>query len=337
MFRVIDGYISRQLKRLIEREGGSAGSMKVKNGCVEMADVLFSPDALEEQINREVGAHLPITLEMVHVQHLKISLPWNDWANGFVEVSVSDISVVAVPCDYTTVSAEHLRDIKEERVRKRMRDLLLEALGGGGSGEPADSQPSAASSAGAPPPPKPSSQKKDRALRMVLGRLRPRIQITNVHVRFEELDPTDEAAACAVGLVIGSLRLHQADGSQKLSDIGSLHFECSGTGAYVHTATSGARSVLAPGHRRSFNPTTKPAPRLQRSSSNAHKAEALAQTARGMNALFEELRGKSTGAGDGGGSDGGNGGGSGSGNGGGDDGGASGNGASGNGAAAARL
>ena len=54
--------------------------------------------------------------------------------------------------------------------------------------------------------------------------------------------------------MLGKLTVQRADGSHKLSDIGSLQLEVANLGAYVHTKAAGAKSVRASGHRRSYLP-----------------------------------------------------------------------------------
>ena len=138
MFRVVDALISRQLKRLITKEGGSCASMKVANGSVELRDVLFSCPALEETLERDLGAQLPVHLDMVYCRSLSVLLPWakkDGVKDGLFEVSVEDCSIVLRRCNFADVSAEHLREIKEERIRAQMKGLLDEAAGGEAAAE----------------------------------------------------------------------------------------------------------------------------------------------------------------------------------------------------------
>jgi hypothetical protein len=69
--RVLDALISRQLKKLIEAEGGGVKSMRNANGVIELDDVMFSPDAIEQMIEHETGESLAVSFEMLHVRMLK--------------------------------------------------------------------------------------------------------------------------------------------------------------------------------------------------------------------------------------------------------------------------
>ena len=133
---------------------------------------------------------------MVACGHLKIALPWASSSKGVVEIAAQDIQVVVRRCDYLhEITAERLRDIKEERVRNRMAAILQQVFEGAGAARPASqaNTPSAAAAAKAG---------KDKArgrvlLRKLLGRIQPKVNISNLHLRYEEL--TDSRAPCAMG------------------------------------------------------------------------------------------------------------------------------------------
>ena len=260
MFRVVESIISRQLKRAIEGQGGGAKSMTVKNGRIEVVDFLFSPDALEETVERGSGSKLPVTFEMVHCGHLQVVLPWKDWPRGLIEISIKDVNILCRPCDYSTVMSEKLKKIKEERVRNIMKNLLLEAY----EGLTAESKDDSAKQS---QPPKGAAARKAMrdqnrlrwVLRKLLSTLTPKVSIENVHVRFEDLGHDDEPqlrSPCAVGLVIGAhSRRHRPHGLPScatwlygegwLSKAAHTHMHmctCAHTRAHTHTRARSART-----------------------------------------------------------------------------------------------
>lgn len=212
----LDAYLSRQLKRFIRKEGGSAESIKVSRGAVHLRDVSFSCEALTEMLCHEMGVHTPVSLESVHCRSVDVVIPLSQWRTRHLEVNIEGLSVVARRCDYSTVSCEQLRELKEERIQKAMRALLLERVLGA-------SEPTAEESA----PRKQSLA--DVVLRKVLGRIRPKVSISRVHLRYEGLH-TEALAPCAVGVVVGSLNLRLAEDSKKLSDVGSFDLTVANSG-----------------------------------------------------------------------------------------------------------
>ena len=173
------------------------------------------------------------------------------------QVHIDGLCVVVQRCDYTTVSTERLRTLKEERIKLRMREMLYEAMGQKPGQKPAGTSGAPNGSAGASVPPRKPGLL-DVLTRKVLSKLRPTVSISNVHVRFEELPGHAGCAApCVAGCTLGQLTLRQSAQSYKLSDIGSLDWDVAGVGVYVQTTHQ--RSVLAAGFRRSFRPN-QPSP-----------------------------------------------------------------------------
>ena len=223
MPRVLDALISRQLKKLIEAEGGGVKSMYSANGVIELVDVMFSPDAIEELLEHETGEKLPISFEMLHVRTLKIVTA--DVLQGSIEIVVEDASILCRRTDIEGNSAEKVQSIKEWHIRSWMRKLLLETVAEQpGDETPSSGQPSAAAQ---------RKQLKERSrqqwwLRSLLSRLQPRVLVKNIHVRYEELGHHGRTCRspvpCAVGFVLGELSLGQAPGSAKLSDVSSSGF-----------------------------------------------------------------------------------------------------------------
>ena len=223
MMSVLDGVIRRQLNDLI----GQAGDAKVvvKGGNVVIEDCHFDESALEEALFPPVDPQLPpMRLGTVHVKRLAITIPWNNFSKGFLDVEVDGLSVLLYRRQARDVTLEEVRLRKEACVAGLMAELLkaLTAMGDkkkrrssaegdgakgkDGGGADGNQQPGGEGAA------KQSLLDKmiASAARKILESFRPIIRLTNVHIRYEDLG-VNAVAPLALGVTVGRLFLQHPD------------------------------------------------------------------------------------------------------------------------------
>ena len=257
-----DGMIRRQLKAMIGEAGDA--NVSVSNGCVLIEDVHFDEAALEELIWPSTDPSLPpMKLGTLHVQKLAVSIPWGNFTKGFVEVELDGLSVNLARRPAAEATVQVLRSRKEACVAELMMGLVSTVSSMAGKSakkkkEAADSAKEGEQSSGGP-----LSFLGAGVQTMVLGLVRkvletfrPIIRISNVHIRYEDL-AADAAARLALGVTVGKLMLQHPDSPYSeidedpnmmpVKDVVDLEVAISGVGAYLHSGSMGATSVIGGG------------------------------------------------------------------------------------------
>ena len=167
-----DDVLAKRLKQYILAR--SESSVRIQKGYICLDDCHFSGPAIEDLFNCELGTVLPVEIALLHCKKLSISINPKLTGTGEVDVIADEISVVIRRRADTEVASQQLREMKEERVRAKMRELDGRTSEGGSSADP----PKRKSSGGIFQSLLAATV--DRVLRNMIGRLRPRLDISRV-------------------------------------------------------------------------------------------------------------------------------------------------------------
>ena len=268
----LDGLIRRQIRSVIGDVGDA--NVEVKGGNITINDVHFDESVLEDAIFPPVDPALPpARLSLVHVKKLAIKIPWGNFSKGFVDVELDGLSVNLVRRPTSDVTVEDLRARKEACVAELMKQLVEQLMAMAASnkknkknkgrdskaddGDDKKSDDDKGGGAGGGPPGFIKS-----AIRKVIEAFRPIVRITNVHIRYEDLeedavDLQERDAPLALGVTIGRLMLQHPDSPYSeidedlnmmpCKDVVPLEVNVDGLGVYMHTAAMGVESVIGGG------------------------------------------------------------------------------------------
>ena len=297
-------------------EAGDA-NVKVSGGCILIEDVHFDESAIEDLIFPVTDHNVPaLKLKTLHVKKLAVNIPWGNFSKGFVDIELDGLNVLFSRRPASEVTAEVIRARKEACVAELMTGLVEAVTSMSAGGKTAKKKADDREAAGdgkkkvadnnKPGPNMPSWVL--GLIRKILESFRPIIRLTNVHIRFEDLD-VHAPARLALGLTIGKLIVQHPDSPYSeidedpdmmpVRDVVDLEVAVAGVGVYMHTHTMGATTVVGGG------PAAQAAAQLAKASAPALTGAAAKRaaasndgeddrTVEAMNRLFGQMmRGQS--------------------------------------------
>jgi len=240
------------LNKLLKSYAGrfvESGSLYAESGDLHADDLYVNVSELESVLGEQAdGVELGFNISMIHLSKLKLEIPWGLLTSTDVlHLKIEELTVVLVQQDPRQVSAEELRLHKEARVRAASRTLLERMLqteaenkgkksdkGGSGSGSGSGSGDDGVGSAYLM-----------AAIRRVLRRCRPKIEIRKVHLRYEHRGSEGAVTPFSIGVALGELSLDLAAGTV-VTRCPRLGLHVAGLGVYLSTGADAETTVLAP-------------------------------------------------------------------------------------------
>lgn len=142
------------------KDGKPYSDVIVKDGNVEIINLFAWPDVLTNEL---ATMGLPLSVRMLHCTTVKVYIPWFSWSTNPVEIVVDGLMIVIEPTNQSEWTVEHVRAAKERAIE----DALLELLRRQASATMAGKKKSLF----------------DRLKAQFWENLRPKISITNLHIR----------------------------------------------------------------------------------------------------------------------------------------------------------
>ena len=235
----LDSIIEAKIRGIIADQGASS-KVDVKGSSIKIEDVHFDESLIEETLAKATGVLPPVIIEMIYVKSLTLIIPWT---GGELGVYLDGVHVLLRRRSDEEVTPEQLWNVKELHVNALLADLIarIKAATKGGQAQDDDSDDDQ------------DDGKESFAERMlqkmiaglankILKNLEPKIEITNLHLRYEDLQPESEAPV-AFGLAFGFLKLDRTDFR---NSIVCLKLDLGDVGVYVHTHAMGVTSMVPP-------------------------------------------------------------------------------------------
>ena len=250
-FLGIDALIERKIKSIIASQGASS-TVDVRGGSIHIENVHFNEQLIDDALAKATGEVQPVIIEMIYVHKMIIKIPWT---GGELGVSLDGVHVLLRRRPDEEVTAAEQREAKEKHITAKLESLVakVKAARKGGAAAKADGDDSDDDSDDDDEKKRQKSGGGGMAGRMVqkmveslankiLKNLEPKVSITNLHVRYEDLLP-ETGAPVAVGLAFGSFELGRS-AAQNL--VVSLDVALSNVGVYAHTRATDVQSVVPP-------------------------------------------------------------------------------------------
>lgn len=226
---VIDSQITHFLRPYLAMGEDSDGRQR-SDVCVDaegdilIEDCVLKPSAVDALFAEN---ELPLHVVMAHVRRIFVDIPWFNFAKGDWKLEVEGVMIVVTPKERADWSVEDVRMVKEYLVSKGLRALVTRQ-------QELSSKPK-----------KPSLV--TQMLKGFLARMKPILQIRDVHVRFERFDPVVERPF-SCGFIMHHMSLDVTPGAKSDEAKQESSISMGHTGMYCRTVEMGANSVLPDDH-----------------------------------------------------------------------------------------
>jgi len=226
LYRVMDDRITEILKPYLAigygRDGKPYSDVIVKDGNVEIINLYAWPNMLTEEL---ASMGLPFAVRLMHCNTVKVKVPWFSWTTNPIEVAVDGMMLVIEPTKESEWTLEQIRASKERVIENAFAELQKRHA---------------------------STKRKslfDRMKAQFWANFRPKISITNLHIRYEQFDTVSPSVGHSLSFSLG-LMLDSCDVSTTIgNDLHTqkeINFEMKRVEVYCRTTEMGATSVIKP-------------------------------------------------------------------------------------------
>eukprot|EP00966_Prymnesium_polylepis_P000327 7467-Prymnesium_polylepis.1 len=178
---LLDSLITQRLKKYLAmgtKDGKRYSDVVVQDGSFDIEQLLGQLDMIDDAL-RDQG--IPARCVVCHCKNVRVRLPWFNFSQGFVEITVDEPTLVLRPVGLEGMTVDEVRRTKETLILravaaflKRQRQAVKQATKLGFL---------------------------ERLRAQVLEAFRPRVAVQNLHVRFEQ-PPSETARAFALGWIV---------------------------------------------------------------------------------------------------------------------------------------